>query len=113
MTTKWALVLCVSALALGCKGKESSGGAPGAASAASSAPVLGGGGAIGIKECDDYIAKVNECLAKDSTLRESNEAQVKAQTENWKAMAASNKDGATAACKTALSSFSIIFPTCK
>jgi len=98
---------------VGCKGKESGGGSASAATSSSSAPISVPGGVVGIKECDDYIAKVNACLTKDPALREQNEAQVKAQTENWKAMAQSNKEGATAACKTALDNFALLFPTCK
>jgi hypothetical protein len=107
---------CVIALAIvlgGCKGKDSGAGGGSGASASGSAPIVGGGGAIGIKECDDYLAKVNACLEKDREVREQNEQQVKAQTENWKAMAANNKEAATNACKTALENFALIFPTCK
>jgi hypothetical protein len=103
----------LSLLALcACKGKDSNAAASTAAGSAS-APIAVPGGVVGIKECDDYITKVNACLTKDPALREQSEAQVKAQTENWKAMAQANKDGATKACKTALDNFALLFPTCK
>ena len=105
----WVLLAFV--MVVGCKGKESGG--SGASSASASAPIVVPGGVVGIKECDEYITKVNACLTKDPALREQNEAQVKAQTENWKSMAQSDKAAATSACKTALDNFGLIFPTCK
>ena len=111
----WAVTaaMTLAIASVGCKDKDSGGsGGAGGAAASGSAPIVGGGGAIGIKECDDYLAKVNACLTKDTALREQNEQQVKAQTENWKSMAANNKEGTTAACKTALDNFGLLFPTC-
>ena len=115
MSGRLGAVVTTAAIAIamsGCKGNDSGSGGGARAAASASAPIVGGGGAIGIKDCDEYLAKVNACLAKDNALREQNEQQVKAQTENWKAMAASNKEGATAACKTALDNFALLFPTC-
>ncbi len=108
----WVVTAAIVLAVVGCKGTDSGSSGGGAASSASAPIVVGGGGAIGIKECDDYLAKVNACLLKDNALREQNEQQVKAQTENWKSMAASNKEGATAGCKTALDNFGLLFPTC-
>jgi hypothetical protein len=107
-----SVLLALAALS-GCKGKDAGAGPSASAAASASAPIVVAGGAVGIKECDDYIARVNACLTKDPALREQNEPQVKAQTENWKAMAQSNKVGATTACKTALDNFGLLFPTCK
>lgn len=84
--------------------------------AASSSGGGGGaaGGGTGIKECDDYITKVEACFGKmDPATKAASEPGFKAQRDAWKAAAASNKDATQKGCKSALDSFATAYPNCK
>jgi curli biogenesis system outer membrane secretion channel CsgG len=71
-------------------------------------------GGTGIKECDDYISKVEACMGKmDPATKAASEPGFKAQRDAWKAAAANNKDATQKGCKSALDSFATAYPTCK
>lgn len=72
-----------------------------------------GGDGIGVKECDDYLSKVEACFAKDPTTKAAMEPGFKAQRDAWKATAATNKDALKVGCKAALDSFATSMPNCK
>jgi len=72
-----------------------------------------GGGSIGVKECDDYLAKVEACFAKDPTTKAAMEPGFKAQRDAWKSAAATNKDALKVGCKAALDSIATSMPNCK
>jgi len=95
------LVVGLGVVGLACN-KDSAGG-----SAAS------GGDSIGVKECDDYLAKVEACFAKDPATKAAMAASTKAQRDAWKTAAATNKDAIKVGCKAALDNFATAMPTCK
>jgi len=113
------LVFALFAL-VACKGASGgSGGAGGAGSEGKGGGGGAGGGAaasapsLGVKECDDFIAKVEACFAKDPQTKADMEPAFKAQRDAWKGMAQSNKDGAKVACQAALDNFALSYPSCK
>ena len=67
----------------------------------------------GVAECDEYLAKVDSCFAKDPKAKAAMEPNFVSQREAWKAMAASNAEGAKSACKSALSTFGATYSQCK
>jgi hypothetical protein len=71
-----------------------------------SASGSGGGGSIGVKECDDYIAKFNSCY-KDPTAKAAAQPGLDAMKQAWTAAAKdpATKAGLAASCKAALDSF--------
>jgi hypothetical protein len=87
------LMLAVGALGMACD--KSSGGTTETTSA-------GGGDSIGIKECDDYIAKAEACAKSDPTKAGLKQAADTSKTA-WKAAAANAaaKPGLVTACKAA------------
>jgi len=97
------IVGCIVALA-GCKSESSGGGSGGSEkkeAAAVAAPAAGGGD-IGVKECDDYIAKYSKCLEKmPAEARTASEAAFKQAKDGWKAAAATpeGKASLATACK--------------
>jgi hypothetical protein len=98
-----ALMTAISVLGLGLVACDngSSGGASG-----STTTTAGGGGSIGVKECDDYIAKFNSCY-KDPTAKAAAQPGLDAMKQAW-AQAAKEpaaKAGLAASCKAALDSF--------
>lgn len=65
------------------------------------------GDAIGVKECDDYIAKYSACIAKmPGAAKETAEKGFKTQKDAWRAAAATpqGKEGLKTGCKMALDS---------
>jgi hypothetical protein len=94
------LVVGMGVVGLACN-KDSAGGA-----AAS-------GDSIGVKECDDYLAKVDACFAKDPATKAAMAPGAKAQRDAWKAAAATNKDSLKVGCKSALDNFAMAMPNCK
>jgi hypothetical protein len=58
---------------------------------------------IGVAECDEYIAKVNACMAKEPRMK-AMEPGFKAQQDAWKQMAKTNAATVQTNCKTALQS---------
>jgi hypothetical protein len=89
------LMLAVGALGMACD--KSSGGTTETTSAGG-----GGGDSIGIKECDDYIAKAEACAKSDPTKAGLKQAADTSKTA-WKAAAANAaaKPGLVTACKAA------------
>jgi hypothetical protein len=67
---------------------------------------------IGVTECDDYVAKIQACMAKDPRAK-AMEAGFKAQRDAWKQMAATNRDTARANCTAALEALATALPTCR
>ena len=100
------LMLFAMLAAVACDKKE----AGGESSAAS-----GSAAGVGVKECDDYIAKYEPCLAKmPAVAKPQAEAAFKQMREGWKT-AASTPQGKTAlatSCKTALDALAAN-PACK
>jgi hypothetical protein len=96
-----ALLVAGAAVAVGCGEKAGSG--SGAAA----------GDKIGIQECDDYITKMEACMAKDPATKTASEAGFKQTRDAWKAAAAQGgaaKDALKQGCTAALQA---IPPTCK
>jgi hypothetical protein len=71
------------------------------------------GDLIGVKECDDYLAKVDACLAKDATLKAQLGPGVNAQRDAWKTTALNNRESLRSSCKLILDNFSTAMPNCK
>jgi hypothetical protein len=93
-----ALIMTVLGL-VACDNKDSG--------AASSTTTSGsGGGSIGVKECDDYIAKFNSCY-KDPTAKAAAQPGLDAMKQAWSQAAKepAAKAGLAASCKAALDSF--------
>lgn len=67
---------------------------------------------IGVQACDDYIAKMEACFAKHSSVKSASEASFKTTRDSWKEQAArgaKEKDALKTVCEAALAS---IDPTC-
>jgi hypothetical protein len=66
----------------------------------------GGGGAIGVKECDDYIAKWSACY-KDPTTRAAVQPSFDQVKQQWATMAKDpvQKAGLQTACKAMVDNF--------
>jgi hypothetical protein len=60
-------------------------------------------GSVGVTECDEYVTKVNACMAKEPRMK-AMEPGFKAQQDAWKQMAKNNAATVQANCKTALQS---------
>lgn len=94
------IVGCIVALA-GCK-SESGGGSGG--SEKKTEAVAAGGGDIGVKECDDYIAKYSKCLDKmPAESKAAMDSAFKQSKDAWKQAAATEagKQSLATACKAA------------
>jgi hypothetical protein len=98
------LVVGMGVVGLACN-KDSAGGSGGGAAAS--------GDSIGVKECDDYLEKVDACFAKDPATKAAMAQGTKAQRDAWKAAAATNKDALKVGCKAALDNFATAMPNCK
>jgi len=75
---------------------------------ASSTACSSGGGrtpdAVGVAECDDYLAKVHQCATTDARVR-AMESGYRAQRDAWKQMAQSNPNVVRDNCRQALESW--------
>jgi hypothetical protein len=93
-TTTVALIMGMLALAA-CDNKDS---------AAASSTATGGG--IGVKECDDYVAKFDACY-KDPTAKAAAQPSLDAMKQAWAAAAKdpATKAGLSFSCKAALDAF--------
>ena len=60
-------------------------------------------GSIGVAECDEYVAKMSACMAKEPRMK-AMEPGFRAQQDAWKQMAKTNTATVQANCKTALES---------
>jgi hypothetical protein len=104
MMTTVALMMTIVGLAA-C---DSSGGGSAGSSTTTSASGGGSaaGGSIGVKECDDYIKKFNDCY-KDPTAKAAAQAGLDAMKQGWAGMAKDpqQKAALAGACKTALDNF--------
>jgi len=89
---------------------ESSGGGSAGSTTTSSASGSGGGsaagGSIGVKECDEYIKKWNDCY-KDPTMRAAAQPAFDQVKQSWAGMAkdANQKAALAGACKTMVDNF--------
>jgi hypothetical protein len=74
--------------------------------ASSTTTSAGSGGSIGVKECDDYIAKWNACY-KDPTTRAAVQPSFDQVKQQWATMTkdATQKAGLQAACKAMVDNF--------
>ncbi|HEY8040005.1 MAG TPA: hypothetical protein VIF15_09440 [Polyangiaceae bacterium] len=90
------LMLALTAL-LGCNKGDSAGSSGGAS---------GGGGDIGIKECDDYIAKWNACY-KDPAMKAAAKPAFDTIQQQWREQAKdpNQKAGLKMACKSMVDNF--------
>ena len=94
------LMVALTAL-LACN-KDSGGGSGGSSGGGGSA----GADAVGVKECDDYIKKWNDCY-KDPTTKAAAKPGLDQMTAAWKEAAKNpaSKSALAAGCKSALDSF--------
>jgi hypothetical protein len=60
-------------------------------------------GSIGVAECDEYVAKLNACMAKEPRMK-AMEPGYRAQQDAWKQMAKTNAATVQSNCKSALQS---------
>jgi hypothetical protein len=60
-------------------------------------------GSTGVAECDDYVAKMNSCMAKEPRLK-AMEPAIRAQQDAWKQMAKTKAATVQANCAAALQS---------
>jgi hypothetical protein len=58
---------------------------------------------IGVSECDEYVTKMNACIAKSPQMK-AMEPGFRAQQDAWKQMAPTNASTVRANCKIALES---------
>jgi hypothetical protein len=58
---------------------------------------------IGVSECDEYVTKMNACIAKSAQMK-AMEPGFRAQQDAWKQMATTNASTVRANCKMALES---------
>jgi hypothetical protein len=93
------LMAALTALLACNKDSGGSGGSGGGAAAA-------GGDSVGVKECDDYIKKFNDCY-KDPTAKAAAKPGLDAMVSAWKQAAATpqGKAGLATGCKSALDNF--------
>jgi hypothetical protein len=107
MKQTMTVALMMAMLGLVACDNASSGGSAGSSTTTSaSGGGAGGGGSIGIKECDDYIAKWNACY-KDPTMKAAAEPSFKQVKEQWATMAKdpNQKAALAGACKTMVDNF--------
>jgi Meckel syndrome type 1 protein len=79
------------------------------------AAATGGGASIGVKECDDYLAKMEKCIgAVPAAGKPAMEQGLKASRDSWATLAKDPTTKATlpASCKAALDALSAN-PACK
>jgi hypothetical protein len=97
-------VMVVLGALLGCNKSDSSG--SGGSGSTSTTSAGGGGGSIGVKECDDYIAKWNSCY-KNPTVKAAAQPAFDQVKANWTQMAKdpNQKAALGTACKTMLDNF--------
>jgi hypothetical protein len=62
----------------------------------------GGVDSVGIQECDDYLAKMEACFAKDPATKAAGEASVKGSRETWKKRAQTDPEVTKKGCIAAL-----------
>ena len=91
-------LMVAGAFAVGCGGEKS--GASGSGAAA-------GGDKIGVQECDDYIAKMEACFAKDPATKAAAEPGLNTARKAWKDAAAQGgptKDALKTSCAAMMAS---------
>lgn len=100
-----ALVMALFGLMAGCD-KSDNAGSSTTTSAAGNGGGGGGGGSIGVKECDDYIAKWSACY-KDPTTRAAVQPSFDQVKQQWATMAKdpAQKAGLQTACKAMVDNF--------
>ncbi len=100
-----ALVMAVFGLAA-CDNASSGGSAGATTTSAASGGGSGGGGSIGVKECDDYIAKWQACY-KDPTMKAAAQPAFDQVKKQWETMAKdpNQKAALAGACKTMVDNF--------
>lgn len=122
-----ALVAGMALVALGCEGKGDGDTAPQAATVAptamgeskvteapaTSAAPGAGIAPVGITDCDAYIAKVNECFARDPDLKAKREAANQGMAAKWRRAVPTNRDAVATSCARALATIGVIMPTCR
>lgn len=105
-------VLAIGMMIGACNKGGDSGGAAGSSSGAS-ASGGGAGSSIGVKECDDYIAKWQSCY-KDPTMKAAAEPAFKTMRDAWAQQAKdpNSKAALATGCKAALDQLASN-PACK
>src|SRR5579862_5884894 len=99
-----ALMMAMVGLAAGC---GSSGGSAGSSTTTSaSGGGAAAGGSIGVKECDEYIKKWNDCY-KDPTMKAAAQPAFDQVKQSWAGMAKdpNQKAALAGACKTMVDNF--------
>jgi hypothetical protein len=108
MKQMMTLALVMAMLGLVACDNGSSGGSAGSSTttSASSGGGGGGGGSIGVKECDDYIAKWNACY-KDPTMKAAAAPAFDQVKQSWAGMAKdpAQKAALAGACKQMVDNF--------
>ena len=95
----FALLASAGLFAASCDNKSGDTGSTGTAAA----PAAGGGGDIGVAECDDYIKKMQDCLGKmPDAAKTAMESAFNQSKIAWKQAAATQagKDALKLSCKT-------------
>jgi hypothetical protein len=102
-----ALMMAMLGLVACDNGGSGSGGSAGSSTTTSaSGGGSGGGGSIGVKECDDYIAKWNACY-KDPTMKAAAQPAFDQVKAAWaeSAKTPAGKTGLAMACKSMVDNF--------
>ncbi len=103
------VVVGLGALAAACKSKDSE---P-TASASAAAIAVDSGTAIGIEPCDQYLVKVEGCIARDPTKKEERQASLEKLTSKWRRASATNGTAVRFSCQQALDHLDVTMPGCK
>ncbi|HEY4118811.1 MAG TPA: hypothetical protein VGM56_13190 [Byssovorax sp.] len=113
MTKLMIGLMMAGALLVGCGDKA--GGDKGGEKGADKGAAAAGGDSIGVKECDDYLKKMEGCIKNmPAEGKAPSEAALKQNRDAWKQMAAepATKGALAGACKTALDAIAAN-PACK
>jgi hypothetical protein len=103
--TAVALMMAICGLAA-CDSSSSGGSAGSSTTTSASGGGSAAGGSIGVKECDDYIKKWNDCY-KDATMRAAAKPAFDQIQASWAGMAKdpAQKAALAGACKTMVDNF--------
>lgn len=97
---KFAIALVLGAVfAVGCGDKAADGAKSGAAASGSAKADAKTG--TGMAECDDYLKKLEACVAKGGPAKDAMEASLKTARDAYKSVPDAAKDTTKASCKTA------------
>ncbi len=116
------IALGCSLAGAGCKDKSEDRGSAATALAASTATGSStgatpapapSGDAIGVADCDAYVAKVQACFARDPETKAAREATFRRLTTGWRRSLAANRAAVELSCKLAYKDLDVTMPACK